>query len=93
MALLHGSVCDITEVRWMPVSDRFVHAHDWEYCEMCEKCKPMPFCPVIVENDDGEKRWYSMCVDCRVRCRTDSDYERHCTDKVFRLKLGIRVIK
>lgn len=77
----------------MPVPDKFVHAHDWEYCEMCGKCKPMPSCHVIVENDDGEKRWYSMCRDCRARCRTDSDFERYCTDKVFVLRLGRTVRK
>ena len=77
----------------MPAPDRFVHAHDWEYCEMCGKCKPMPSCHVIVENDNGEKRWYSMCRDCRARCSTDSDFERYCTDKVFVLRLGRTVRK
>lgn len=23
----------------MPVPDRFAHAHDWEYCEMCGECR------------------------------------------------------
>lgn len=72
----------------MPVPDRFVHAHDWEYCEMCGECKPMPSCPVIVENDEGKKRYYSMCHECMERCKADSEYERYCTERVFSLKLG-----
>ena len=80
----------------MPVPDEFVLAPDFGLCEICGQTKPdTDFCPVIINNDkpgeENEKRWYEICKDCRERARTDKDYERYITEKVFAMKLGRRV--
>ena len=81
----------------MPVPDEFVLAYDYGRCEICERGNiPDPdFVHVVVDNEkpgaEHEKRWYAICKDCRERARTDKDYERYITAKVFAMKLGRRV--
>ena len=66
----------------MPVPDEFVLAYDYGRCEICERSGiPDPdFVHVVVDNDkpggENEKRWYSICKNCRERARTDKDDER-----------------
>lgn len=80
----------------MPVPDEFVIEPDFQLCEICEKDYPdNEFVYVAVDNDkvgtEHEKRIYSMCKYCREKCRTDSEYEKYVTEKVFNLKLGRRL--
>lgn len=81
----------------MPVPDEFVLAYDYRLCEICGRGNvPDPdFVHVVVDNEksgaEHEKRWYAICKDCRGRARTDKDYERYITEKVFAMKLGRRV--
>lgn len=82
----------------MPVPDYFVIAPDFCLCEICEKDYPdNKFVHVAVDNektgDEHERRWTTICCDCREKCRNDSEYEKFVTEKVFRLKLGRRLKK
>lgn len=81
----------------MPVPDEFVLAPDFRLCEICGQTKPdTDFCPVIINNDkpgeENEKRLYSICSECRERCRNEPAFEKYVTEKVFKLKLG-RVVR
>ena len=80
----------------MPVPDEFVRACAYGRCEICGRDVPdTSFVHVIVDNekkgDENEKRWYAVCKGCRERARTDRDFERYMTEKVFVLKLGRKV--
>ena len=80
----------------MPVPDEFVIAPDFTHCEMCDKCYPdNQIVHVKVDNDKQgvmhEVRHYAMCKFCREKCRTDSEYEKYVTDKVFSMNLGRRM--
>ena len=80
----------------MPVPDEFVRAYDYERCEICDRTVPdTSFVHVIVDNDkpgaENEKRWYSVCKDCRERARVDRTFDRYLTEKVFALNLGRKV--
>ena len=78
----------------MPVPDEFVLAYDYGRCEICERGNiPDPdFVHVVVDNEktgeENEKRWYSICSECRERCRNEPTFEKYVTEKVFKLRLG-----
>lgn len=81
----------------MPVPDRFEIAHDFQLCEICNKCKSdNEFRHVAVQRSeeitDGIARWCSICENCYQKCKADSDFEKYVTDFVFRNELG-RLIK
>lgn len=80
----------------MPIPDEFVRAYDYGYCEICDRDVPdTSFVHVIVDNEkhsaENEKRWYSICMGCRERCRKEPAFDKYVTEKVFRLNLGRKV--
>lgn len=82
----------------MPVPDMQPRFRDWTYCEICEKSyTDDKFVAVVVDNDksgaENEKRTCYICKNCREKCRTDREYEKTTTEKIFRQRFGSPVVQ
>lgn len=80
----------------MPVPDMQTRFRDFAYCEICEKSYQDDFfVRVLVDNDrtgaENEKRICDICKNCREKCRADPAFDKTTTEKVFNLRLGIRI--